>query len=196
LNQAIFVSDEVIVSRLGVQDGQKCPLKDSNVTAIMLTAPCRVSGDHPSLTLFATILLHLVSPPLHAGWETALFAGKYPHVHLVPLNVGFTSHGRKFLELEVLMQKSSRTSACQSRKGPFRTSGVMEKNNWLRVFCSARASHIGQNRRQQRHTRVMWQEWRRCRSMRAMSDQRVSHGLRSHRYAVTAQSMPGLGCCQ
>jgi hypothetical protein len=77
LNQAIFVSEEVIVSRLGVQDGQKCPFKASNVTAIMLTAPCRVSGDHPSLTLFAKILLHLVSPPLPVGWHTALFAGKY-----------------------------------------------------------------------------------------------------------------------
>ena len=76
MNYAIFVSKEVIVSRLGVQDGQKCPLKDSNVTAIMLTAPCKVSGDHPLLTLFAKILLPLVSPPLHVGWDTALFTGK------------------------------------------------------------------------------------------------------------------------
>src|SRR5712692_4007346 len=62
-------------SRLGVRDGQKCPFKDSHVAAIMLTTPCRVSGDHPSLTLFAKILLPLVSPPLHVGWDTALFAG-------------------------------------------------------------------------------------------------------------------------
>ena len=77
MNYAIFVSEEVIVSRLGVKDGQKRPFKDSNVTAIMLTAPCSVSGDHPSLTLFAKILLQLVSPPLHVGWDTAFFAGKY-----------------------------------------------------------------------------------------------------------------------
>jgi hypothetical protein len=32
---------------------------------------------HP-LALFATILFPLVSPPLHMGWDTALFAGKYP----------------------------------------------------------------------------------------------------------------------
>ena len=78
LNHAIFASEEVIFSRLGVKDGQKCPFKDSNVAAIMLTTPCGVSGDHPSLTLFAKILLQLVSPPLHVGWDTALFAGKYP----------------------------------------------------------------------------------------------------------------------
>jgi hypothetical protein len=63
-------------------------LKDSHVTAIMLAAPCRVSGDHPSLTLFATILLQWVFPPLHAGWDTALFAGKYP-CSLSPLKRGF-----------------------------------------------------------------------------------------------------------
>jgi hypothetical protein len=28
-------------------------------------------------TLFAKILLPLVSPPLQVGWDTALFAGKY-----------------------------------------------------------------------------------------------------------------------
>ena len=78
LNYAIFVSEEVIFSRLGVKDGQKSPLKDSNVPAIMLTTPCRVSGDRPSLTIFAKILLQLVSPPLHVGWDTTLFAGKYP----------------------------------------------------------------------------------------------------------------------
>ena len=65
-------------SRWGVKDGQKCPFKDSNVAAIMLTTPCRVSGDHSSLTLFAKILLPLVSLTLHVGWDTALFAGKYP----------------------------------------------------------------------------------------------------------------------
>jgi hypothetical protein len=67
-----------IFSRLGVKDGQKCPFKDSNVAAIMLTTPRRVSGDHSSLTLFAKILLQLVSLTLHVGWDTALFAGKYP----------------------------------------------------------------------------------------------------------------------
>jgi hypothetical protein len=65
-------------SRLGVKDGQKCPFKDSNVAAIILTTPCRVSGDHSSLTLFAKILLQLVSITLHVGWDTALFVGKYP----------------------------------------------------------------------------------------------------------------------
>jgi hypothetical protein len=78
LNHAIFACEEVIFSRLRVKDGQKCPCKDSNVAAIVLTTLCRVSGDHPSLTLFAKILLQLVSPPLHVGWDTALFAGKYP----------------------------------------------------------------------------------------------------------------------
>jgi hypothetical protein len=61
-----------------MKDGQKCPFKDSNVAAIMLTTPCRGSGDHSSLTLFAKILLQLVSLTLHVGWDTALFAGKYP----------------------------------------------------------------------------------------------------------------------
>ena len=78
LNHAIFASEEVMVSPLGVKDGHKGPCKDSNVTALMLTTSCRVSGDHPSLTLFATILLPLVSPPWHMGWDTALFVGKYP----------------------------------------------------------------------------------------------------------------------
>jgi hypothetical protein len=78
LNHAIFVSEGVIFSRLGVKDGQKCPLKDSHVAAIILTTPCRISGDYPALTLFAHILLQLVSLPMHVGWETALFAGKYP----------------------------------------------------------------------------------------------------------------------
>ena len=77
LNHAIFASEEVIVSPLGVQDGQPCPCKDSHVTARMLTTSCRVSGDHPLLTLFANLLLPLVSPPWHMGWDTALFVGKY-----------------------------------------------------------------------------------------------------------------------
>ena len=34
--------------------------------------------DHPSLTLFAKILLPLVSPPLHVDWDTALFAENAP----------------------------------------------------------------------------------------------------------------------
>src|SRR4029450_4381995 len=46
------------------------------------------SDDHPSLTLLAKILLPSASPPWHVSWEKALFAGKYPYVHLVPLNVG------------------------------------------------------------------------------------------------------------
>jgi hypothetical protein len=53
-------------------------LKDSNVAVIMLTTLCRVSGDHPSLTLFAKIFLPWVSPPWHVGWDTALFAEKCP----------------------------------------------------------------------------------------------------------------------
>jgi hypothetical protein len=63
---------------IGVQDGQKCPFQYSNVLVIRLTTPCSVSDDHPSLTLFANLLLQLVSPPLPMGWETALCAGKYP----------------------------------------------------------------------------------------------------------------------
>jgi hypothetical protein len=63
---------------LGVKDGQKCPFKDSNVAALMLTTPWRVSGNHSSLTLLAKILLPLVSLTLRVGWDTALFAGKYP----------------------------------------------------------------------------------------------------------------------
>ena len=78
MNHAIFASAEVILSRWGVQGGQKCSWKDSNVAAIMLTTLGRVSGDHPSLTLLAQILLPLVSSPLPVGWDTALFAEKYP----------------------------------------------------------------------------------------------------------------------
>ena len=63
MNHAIFASEEVIVSRLGVKDAQQCPFKDSNVAAILLTTPCRVSGDHPSLTLFAKILLPWIPHP-------------------------------------------------------------------------------------------------------------------------------------
>src|SRR5262249_33721546 len=44
----------------------------------MLTTPCSISGDRPSLTLFAHILLQVVFLPLHVGWDTALFAGNYP----------------------------------------------------------------------------------------------------------------------
>jgi hypothetical protein len=78
LNHAIFTSEEGFFLDWELKDGQKCPFKDSNVAAIMLTTPCRVSGDHSSLTLFAKILLPLVSLPLRVGWDTALFAGKYP----------------------------------------------------------------------------------------------------------------------
>jgi hypothetical protein len=87
LSYAIFASEEGIVSRLGVKDGQKCPWKDSNVSTIMLTTPCRISGDHPSLTLVAQILLQLVSLSLHVGWDAALFAGKYS-CSLSPLERG------------------------------------------------------------------------------------------------------------
>ena len=52
---------------IGSAGRTKIYLKDSNVTAIMLTTPCRVSGDHPSLTLIAKIFLPVVSPPLHVG---------------------------------------------------------------------------------------------------------------------------------
>jgi cellulose biosynthesis protein BcsQ len=38
-------------SRWRVKDGQKCPCKDSNVAASMLTTLCSVAGDHPWLTL-------------------------------------------------------------------------------------------------------------------------------------------------
>jgi hypothetical protein len=62
-NYAIFASEEMMISRWGVHDGQKCPFKDSNVATIMLTTPCKVSGAYPSLTHFATILLPLVSHP-------------------------------------------------------------------------------------------------------------------------------------
>jgi hypothetical protein len=71
-----------------VKKRQKCPLQDSNVAAIMLTTSRSVSGDHASLALFAKILLPWVFLPWHVGWEAALCAGKYPHVHFVPLNVG------------------------------------------------------------------------------------------------------------
>jgi hypothetical protein len=73
-----FLRPKRDVFSIGVKDGQKCPLKDSNVAVIMLTTLCRVSGDDPSLTLFAKIFLPLVSLTLHVGWHTALFAGKYP----------------------------------------------------------------------------------------------------------------------
>jgi hypothetical protein len=65
-------------SRFGVQDIQECPFEDRNGVAIMFTMPGRVSDDHPFLTLFAAILLPLVSPPLHGGWDTVLSAEKYP----------------------------------------------------------------------------------------------------------------------
>ena len=51
---------------------------DSTVAALMRTPPCSVSGDHPSWTRFANLLLPLVSPPLHGGWDTAFFVGTYP----------------------------------------------------------------------------------------------------------------------
>jgi hypothetical protein len=61
-----------------VKDRQKCAFQDSNVAVIMLTMLCRVSDDHPALALFAKIFLSWISPPLHVGWETALFAEKCP----------------------------------------------------------------------------------------------------------------------
>ena len=84
-------------SRLGVQDTQKCPLENRNVAALMLTMPGRVAGDHPFLPRFAAILLQVVSPPVKVGWDTALSAGKIPHVHLVPLNVSQGSIGSLLL---------------------------------------------------------------------------------------------------
>src|SRR5215470_9893105 len=81
-------------SRLGVQDTQKCPLENRNVAALMLTMPGRVAGDHPFLPRFAAILLQVVSPPVKVGWDTALSAGKIPHVHLVPLNVSYSPRSR------------------------------------------------------------------------------------------------------
>jgi hypothetical protein len=62
-------------SRLGVLGGQECLCEDRNVAAIMLTASCNISSDHPLLTLFAAIPL---LPPLHVDWDTALLAGKCP----------------------------------------------------------------------------------------------------------------------
>jgi hypothetical protein len=76
------------ISRLGVHGGQECPFENRHVAAIRLTMPGRVAGDHPLLTLFAEILLQVVFPPVNVGWDTALSAGKIPHVHFVPLNVG------------------------------------------------------------------------------------------------------------
>src|SRR5215510_11221190 len=68
LNHTIFASEEVILSRWGVQSGQKCPCKDGNVAAIMLTTPCRVSGDHPTLTLCPKSSSHWAPHPcLWAG---------------------------------------------------------------------------------------------------------------------------------
>src|SRR5262249_11461693 len=75
-------------SRLGVQDGQECPLENRNVAAIMLTMPGSVAGDHPFLTLFAATLLQVVSPPVKLCGDTALAGEKIPHVHLYPVTVG------------------------------------------------------------------------------------------------------------
>ena len=88
MNHAIFASEEVIFSRLGVKDGQKCPFKDSNVVALMLATPCRVAGDHPSLTLFAKNTPPLGIPTLAGGLGYSTLRTKMPHVRLVPLNVG------------------------------------------------------------------------------------------------------------
>src|SRR5262245_58834195 len=74
-------------SRLGVQDGQECPFENRNVAAIMLTMPGRVAGDHLFLTLFAKILLQVVSPTVKVSRDTALFAGKCPCL-LSPLERG------------------------------------------------------------------------------------------------------------
>ena len=78
MNHANFASEEVMCFRLGVKDRQKCPCKDGNVVAIMLITSGRISGEHPSLTLFVHVLLLWVALLLPMGWDTALFAGKYP----------------------------------------------------------------------------------------------------------------------
>jgi hypothetical protein len=78
LHYAIFASEEVSISRWGVKERHKGSFQDSHIATIMLTTPCSVSGDHPSLTLCANILLPLVCPPVQMGWDTALFIGKYP----------------------------------------------------------------------------------------------------------------------
>ena len=75
LNHAIFASGEVILSRWEVQDGQTCPCKDSHSAAIMLTTPCRVSGNHPALTLCATIrrVEHWRAQPKVGSFRSPLF---------------------------------------------------------------------------------------------------------------------------
>jgi hypothetical protein len=77
------------LSRWGVKDGQKCPFKDSHVAAITLITPCRGSGDHASLTLFAQTLLPIGIPSLACGLGSNTLCRKMPHVRLVPLNVGY-----------------------------------------------------------------------------------------------------------
>ena len=88
LNHANFASEEVICFRLGVKDGQKCPFKDSNGAALMLTTPCRISGDHPSLTLFVHIHPPMGILTLAHRLGYSPLRRKIPHVRLVPLNVG------------------------------------------------------------------------------------------------------------
>src|SRR5215471_17167706 len=54
----------------------------------MLTTLCSILGDHPSLTLCATILPALVSSPLPVVWEYRPLRRKMPNVQSVLLNVG------------------------------------------------------------------------------------------------------------
>ena len=75
MNHAIFASEEVILSQLGVQDGQKCACKDSTVTAIMHAESLVTTQHCPFVPKSSS---HWCPHPLHIGWDTALFVGKYP----------------------------------------------------------------------------------------------------------------------
>jgi hypothetical protein len=84
----------------------------------MLITPYRVSGDHPLLTLFATFLLPWVFPASHVGWDTTLFAEKYPHVYLVPLNVGYITHVLALCKHEPAPGKALCTLRCYKGARP------------------------------------------------------------------------------
>src|SRR5215470_4724606 len=118
-------------SRLGVQDTQKCPLENRNVAALMLTMPGRVAGDHPLLPRFAAILLQVVSPPVKVGWDTALSAGKIPHVHLVPLNV------RRRLFLHPLCLTPRNVDPPQPPRGIGRLSSAGTAASSTHILCQA-----------------------------------------------------------
>jgi len=63
---------------LEAQDRQKCPFKDGNVVAILLTIPCSLSSGHPWLILFDQNPPLMGISTLYEGWDTALSARKYP----------------------------------------------------------------------------------------------------------------------